>query len=112
MNIIPDLLQTQAAIVPILCASSGDVEVYKFVTDPDMDKFVPRSLQQHIAGGKITYTDIIRYDPKLIAHAPYRLPVSSIPPVFSNRVSQILCKIMLGILSQEFPGAPTLPVIH
>ena len=65
---------------------AGDVEVYKFVTDPDMDKYVPRSLQHHLSGGKITYTDIIRYDPKLIASAPFKLPVESIPPVFSNRV--------------------------
>ena len=56
-----------------------------------MDKYVPRSLQHHLAGGKITYTDIIRYDPKLIASPPFRLPVESIPPVFSNRVYLALC---------------------
>ncbi|KAK9830764.1 hypothetical protein WJX74_006040 [Apatococcus lobatus] len=72
----------------------GGVEVYKFVTDPDMDKYVPRSLQHHLAGGKITYTDIIRYDPKLIASAPFKLPVESIPPVFSNRAT-IHCTLLI-----------------
>ena len=56
----------------------GDVEVYRFVTKPDMDKFVPKRLQKHFKGGALQYTDIIRYDPANIAEAPYTLGVQSI----------------------------------
>ena len=68
----------------------GDVEVYRFVTKPDMDKFVPKRLQKHFKEGALQYTDIIRYDPAAIAEAPYTLGVQSIPPILAERVWSIL----------------------
>ena len=67
----------------------GDVEVYRFVTKPEMDKFVPKRLQKHFKGGALQYTDIIRYDPATIAEAPYTLGVQSIPPILAERVQSM-----------------------
>lgn len=39
--------------------------MFKLVTKPDIDRFVPKRLQHYIPGGELTYTDIIRYDPKV-----------------------------------------------
>ena len=64
-----------------------DVEVYKFVTTPEMDVFVPRPLQRHLMKDGFHYTDIIRYDPREIADPPYRLHVTSIPPILPSKVS-------------------------
>ncbi|KAK9830091.1 hypothetical protein WJX72_009745 [[Myrmecia] bisecta] len=61
------------------------VEVYKLVTSPDLDKFVPKNLQHHLPGGSLKYTDIIEYDPRRIAQSPFKLKVTSIPPVFASR---------------------------
>jgi len=63
-----------------------EVEVYRFVTTPDLDKFVPKRLQKHFNGGKLQYTDIIKYDPAKIARSPFVLDVTSIPPIFAERV--------------------------
>ena len=65
------------------------MEVYKFVTKPDIDKFVPKRLQKHFKGGALQYTDIIRYDPATIAEAPYTLGVQSIPPILAERVRSL-----------------------
>lgn len=69
------------------CWMEGDSEVYKFVTKLEVDKYVPKSLQKHFSKDGLHYTDIITYDPKLIACAPYRLPVKSIAPIFPEKVS-------------------------
>lgn len=63
----------------------GDTEVYKFVTRPDLDKFVPKKLQRHFKGG-LQYTDIITYDPAKIAQSPFVLDVKSIAPILPDRV--------------------------
>lgn len=72
------------------CWMEGNAEVYKFVTKLDVDKYVPKSLQKHFTEG-LYYTDIITYDAKLIACAPYRLPVKSIAPIFPEKVSGPAC---------------------
>lgn len=64
----------------------GETEVYRFVTKPDLDKFVPKSLQKHFKEGGLQYTDIIRYDPAKISQAPFVLDVTSIPPILAERV--------------------------
>ena len=56
------------------------------MTKPDIDRFVPKRLQHYIPGGELTYTDIIRYDPKLLENPPFKLLVHSIPPIFKNKV--------------------------
>jgi hypothetical protein len=63
------------------------LQVFKLVTKPDIDRFVPKRLQHYIPGGELTYTDIIRYDPKLLENPPFKLLVHSIPPIFKNQVS-------------------------
>ena len=67
----------------------GEVEVYKFVTKPDLDRYVPKRLQKHFKDG-LRYTDIIRYDPAKIASSPYTLDVTSISPILAERVSPSL----------------------
>ena len=67
----------------------GEIEVYKFVTKPDLDRYVPKRLQKHFKGG-LQYTDIIRYDPAKIASSPYTLDVTSISPILAERVSPSL----------------------
>lgn len=47
---------------------------------------MPKRLQHYIPGGELTYTDIIRYDPKLLEQPPFKLIVHSIPPIFKNKV--------------------------
>jgi hypothetical protein len=74
----------------------GEIEVYKFVTKPDLDKFVPKGLQKYIAKHGLQYTDIITYDPKLIARSPYRLPVRSIPPKLPEKVRSHQDTVLLG----------------
>jgi hypothetical protein len=64
----------------------GESEVYKFVTKLEVDNYVPKSLQRHFSKEGLHYTDIITYDPKLIARAPYRLPVKSIAPILPEKV--------------------------
>ena len=64
----------------------GEAEVYRFVTRPDLDKFVPKRLQRHFKGGGLQYTDIIRYHPDKIAQSPFVLDVTSIPPILAERV--------------------------
>lgn len=66
--------------------TEGEAEVYKFVTKPDLDKFVPKGVQKYFAKHGLHYTDIITYDPKLIDKPPFRLPVRSIPPILPDRV--------------------------
>ncbi|KAK9901312.1 hypothetical protein WJX75_005857 [Coccomyxa subellipsoidea] len=78
----------------------GESEVYKFVTKLEVDNYVPKSLQRHFSKEGLHYTDIITYDPKLIARAPYRLPVKSIAPILPEK-SRIEC--MLTIAEEE-PG--------
>ena len=68
----------------------GETEVYRFVTKPDLDKFVPKRLQKHFKEGGLQYTDIIRYDPAKIAQSPFVLDVSSIPPILAERVEPLL----------------------
>jgi hypothetical protein len=67
----------------------GEVEVYKLVTKPDLDRYVPKRLQKHFKDG-LRYTDIIRYDPAKIASSPYTLDVSSISPILAERVNPSL----------------------
>ena len=67
------------------------MQVYKFVTRPDIDKFVPKKLQHYLPGGNLYYIDIIEYDPKRLRGSPYKLNVTSIPPIFPSKVSCILC---------------------
>ncbi|CAL8471107.1 g10649 [Coccomyxa elongata] len=81
------------------CWMEGNSEVYKFVTKLDVNKYVPKSLQKHFSEG-LHYTDIITYDPKLIACAPYRLPVKSIAPIFPEK-ARIECTLLI---SDEEPG--------
>ena len=64
----------------------GETEVYRFVTKPDLDKFVPKRLQKHFKEGGLQYTDIIRYDPAKISQPPFVLDVTSIPPILAERV--------------------------
>ena len=64
----------------------GEIEVYRFVTKPDLDKFVPKRLQKHFKEGGLQYTDIIRYDPAKISQSPFVLDVTSIPPILAERV--------------------------
>ncbi len=61
-------------------------QVFKLVTKPDMDRFVPKRLQHYLPGGGLEYTDIIRYDPQLLEKPPFKLVVHSIPPVFQKKV--------------------------
>ena len=68
----------------------GEAEVYKFVTMLEVDKYVPKSFQRHFAKQGLQYTDIITYDPKLIACPPYRLPVKSIAPILPEKVYKCL----------------------
>ncbi len=74
------------------CWMEGESEVCKFVTKLEVDKYVPKSLQKHFSEG-LHYTDIITYDPKLIACAPYRLPVKSIAPIFPEKVNVQVCAL-------------------
>ena len=67
----------------------GQTDVYKFLTKPDFDAYVPKSLQKHFLKGKFQYVDIIRYDPRHIAHSPFRLHVSSSPPILPDQVRLI-----------------------
>ncbi len=60
--------------------------MYRFVTKPDLDMFVPKRLQKHFKEGGLQYTDIIRYDPAKIAQSPFVLDVTSIPPILAERV--------------------------
>ena len=69
------------------CSMYWPLQVFKLVTKPDIDRFVPKRLQHYIPGGELTYTDIIRYDPKLLENPPFKLLVHSIPPIFKNQVS-------------------------
>ena len=64
----------------------GETEVYRFVTKPDLDKFVPKRLQKHFKEGGLQYTDIIKYDPAKISQSPFILDVTSIPPILAERV--------------------------
>lgn len=73
----------------------GQTEVYKFVTKPDLDAYVPASLQKHFLKGSFQYVDIIRYDPRHIARSPYQLHVSSIPPILPD---QVQCTQPLGTM--------------
>ncbi|BDA45295.1 hypothetical protein COCOBI_07-0820 [Coccomyxa sp. Obi] len=82
------------------CWMEADAEVYKFVTKLDVDKYVPKGLQKHFSKEGLHYTDIITYDPKLIAFAPYRLPVKSIAPILPEK-ARIECTL---IISDEEPG--------
>jgi hypothetical protein len=68
------------------CRVCWPLQVFKLVTKPDIDRFVPKRLQHYIPGGELTYTDIIRYDPKLLENPPFKLLVHSIPPIFKNKV--------------------------
>ncbi|KAK9791832.1 hypothetical protein WJX73_004695, partial [Symbiochloris irregularis] len=72
----------------------GDVEVYKFVTRPDIDKFVPKKLQHYLPGGNLYYIDIIEYDPKRLKGSPYKLSVTSIPPIFPSK-AHIQCELTI-----------------
>jgi len=74
----------------------GEVEVYRFVTTPDLDKFVPKRLHKHFKGGKLQYTDIIRYDPAKIARSPFVLDVTSIPPILAERVRLLHSQMCSG----------------
>ena len=67
----------------------GEVEVYKIVTKPDLDRYVPKRLQKHFKDG-LRYTDIIRYDPAKIASSPYTLDVTSISPILAEWVNPSL----------------------
>ena len=81
----------------------GDAEVYKFVTKLEVDKYVPKSLQRHFSKEGLHYTDIITYDPKLIARAPYRLPVKSIAPILPEKVHLLSmpCPLLYNSLSSH-----------
>lgn len=37
----------------------GEVEVYEFVTKPDMHRYVPHQFKHFIPGGDLHYTDVI-----------------------------------------------------
>lgn len=37
----------------------GDVEVYEFVTKPDVHKYVPHQFKHFIPGGDLHYIDVI-----------------------------------------------------
>lgn len=72
----------------------GDVEVYQFVTRPDIDKFVPKRLQHYLPNGNLFYIDIIEYDPRLLQGSPFQLRVTSIPPIFPNK-AHIACTLTI-----------------
>ena len=77
--------------------ADGQTEVYKFVTVPDLDAYVPQPLQKHFLKGAFQYVDIIRYDPRHITCSPFQLYVSSIPPILPD---QVLC------------STASLPLVH
>ncbi len=64
--------------------------MYRFVTKPDLDMFVPKRLQKHFKEGGLQYTDIIKYDPAKISQSPFVLDVTSIPPILAERVLPLL----------------------
>lgn len=60
-------------------------QVFKLVTKPDINSFVPKRLQKYLPLS-LEYTDIIRYDPQRLRGPPFVLDVHSIPPVFASKV--------------------------
>ncbi len=60
-------------------------QVFKLVTKPDINYFVPKRLQKYLPIS-LEYTDIIRYDPQRLRGPPFVLDVHSIPPVFASKV--------------------------
>lgn len=79
-------LSISAAALPLSLRSAGAMQVYQFVTRPDIDKFVPKRLQHYLPNGNLFYIDIIEYDPRLLQGSPFQLRVTSIPPIFPNKV--------------------------
>ena len=41
------------------CWVKGDVEIYEFITKPDIDRYVPHQFKHFLPGGDLHYTDII-----------------------------------------------------
>ena len=64
------------------------MQVYKFVTRPDLDKFVPKAFQHYLPNGNLFYIDLIEYDPAKLKGSPFKLHVTSIPPIFPSKVLQ------------------------
>jgi hypothetical protein len=50
------------------------------------------------------YTDIIRYDPREIADPPYRLHVTSIPPILPSKVPLVQSSAIQGLRSCTAAG--------
>ena len=41
------------------CWVKGDVEIYEFITKPDIGSYVPNQFKHFLPGGDLHYTDII-----------------------------------------------------
>lgn len=57
-------------------------------TYPRIDKYVPAGVVKFVQKyvGTLVYTDILSYDPQKLQRPPYEIEVTSIPPVFKDKV--------------------------
>mmetsp|Transcript_21307 Transcript_21307/g.64113 ORF Transcript_21307/g.64113 Transcript_21307/m.64113 type:complete len:554 (+) Transcript_21307:294-1955(+) len=78
--------------------ADGPVQVFKLVTKPDVDHFVPKRLQKYLPLS-LEYTDVIRYDPAKLQDPPFVLDVHSIPPVFPSKTT-INCTLTIEEVSE------------
>lgn len=69
-----------------LIVEDRGVQVFKLVTQPDVDQYVPKKIQRYMPGN-LEYTDIIRYDPAHLKSPPFVLHLHSVPPVFARKVT-------------------------
>lgn len=70
-------------------SEDGVVTVWQ-TTYPRFDKYVPNGvvkLAQKLVGNKLVYTDILTYDSKKLQTPPFEIGVTSIAPVFQDKVS-------------------------
>ena len=71
--------------------SGQDVRIWQ-TTFPQFDKYVPTAvakMAQKLIGNKLVYTDILTYASTNLHQNGFQLIVTSIPPVFHEKVSPL-----------------------
>ena len=74
-------------------SQSGVVTIWQ-ATYPQFDKYVPTSvakIAQKLIGNSLVYTDILSYDSEKLQEPPFEIGVTSIAPVFRDKVT--LCPV-------------------
>ena len=80
--------------------SEGSVVTVWQATHPQFDKYVPSAfvkMAQKLIGNSLVFTDILSYDSKKLQKPPFEINVTSIAPVFKDkvRISIDACHFMI-----------------